>query len=95
MRRPTKLIESVCWTVDVDEETGQHFWRGGELLGKEETIFNIGCPLIVNPDDFPPGTHLTVSEPWDPAFYARLFDKHFLDRGVDSEDTGSGSNVDS
>ncbi len=51
------------WRVDADEETGQHFWRGGGSGDKDETRFDLGNHLIMDPTSFAVGTVVNVTEP--------------------------------
>jgi hypothetical protein len=76
MPKRGEMHESAWFAVDVDDETGVPFWRGGGADDKDETRFEGGEPLVLNPNHFPPGSRVTLDEPWDEAFYDRLYRHH-------------------
>lgn len=73
-KRKKELTESAHWRIDVDEDEPERgpFWRGAGADDKDESIFDPGEPLIMDPRHWPPGTCVVVSEPWDNEFYAKL-----------------------
>ena len=75
MPKKGQEYESAHWRIDVDDETGKPFWRGGGADDKGETEFGKDEPLIMHPGHFPPGTRVVVIEPWDEEFYTRLFEE--------------------
>lgn len=70
----THHFDSACWRIDVDEETGEPFWRGSGSGDKDESQFDHHEPLIMSPNHFPPETFVKVHEPEDDkGFYSKLF----------------------
>ena len=62
-------VDSAHWRIEVDDETGKPYWTGAGAADKERSDFDPGEPLTMNPDAWPPGTTVVVTEPWDPDFY--------------------------
>lgn len=73
MPKKGEIHETSYWEIDFDEETGKPFWRGAGADDKDETIFDAEQPLTMDPKHFPPGTRISVEEPWDEEFYTKLF----------------------
>ena len=63
---PTRLYYAGRFTLDVDDVTGERFWRGhGGLDDKDETRFDPGQPLILATASWPAGTVISAEEPRD------------------------------
>lgn len=77
MKRAKPLYDSAHWCVDIDEDEPElgHFWRGAGAGDKDESVFDKGEELTMNPNHFPVGTVVNISEPEDSEFYEHLFDK--------------------
>lgn len=75
MPKRGERYHSAWFEVDIDDETGELFWRGGGAGDKDETRFDRGEPLSMDPRHFPVGTRIDVTEPWDEEFYERLLDR--------------------
>lgn len=63
MRHSSIPYHEAQWRVDKDEESGAHFWRGGGSGDKDETRFNVGSNLIMDPASFQVGTIVNITEP--------------------------------
>lgn len=80
MPKKGERYHSAWFEIEVDDETGEPFWRGGAAGDKDESKFDAGEPLTLDPGHFPPGTRIVVEEPWDEEFYDRLFEEARLRR---------------
>jgi hypothetical protein len=70
---PEELREIAHFRVDVDDETGKHFWRGAGTDDKDETQFDLDEPMVMHPRHFPPGTVVQSFEPEETGtFYLQL-----------------------
>lgn len=62
-RRGQNLCDAGQFYLDEDEDTGKRFWRGAGASDKDESRFNVGESLIMNPDTFEVGTLVKIYEP--------------------------------
>lgn len=58
-----EMLDAGEYILDVDDDTGQKFWRGSSPGDKGETYFDPGVCLVLSPDHWPVGTRVRAEEP--------------------------------